>query len=188
VERAARPARERTLVVVPAPAKTEPKPVRLISDDDPALSYLDQIAGSTLVEPTPIIPVGFGSRIFAAFLDLIFIGFLSAPFAAGIELSDGNWNDPRIQGLMAGAAVVTMFLYLSISTTAEGQSWGMRLLSIRAIDAKTGFVPTAGQSAKRALVYMFTLATLGLGLVFALLDSQKRTLHDRLSKTLVVRE
>ena len=183
-----RPAREYTLVVVPPPVKPEPKSIGLISDDAGVLSYLDQLVGTALVEPAPILAVGFGVRIVAGFLDLVFIGFLAAPIAAGIELSQGNWNDPRIQGLMAGAAVATMFLYLAISITADGQTWGMRLLSIRAIDSKTGFLPTGGQSARRALGYMFTLATLGLGLVFALLDSDKRTLHDRLSGTIVVRE
>jgi hypothetical protein len=44
----------------------------------------------------------------------------------------------------------------------------MRLASLRAVDARTGLIPTAGQCARRALFYMLSLATLGVGLLLAL--------------------
>jgi uncharacterized RDD family membrane protein YckC len=61
------------------------------------------------------------------------------------------------------------------------------MLSLRTIDIRTGLIPTGGQSIKRAFGYFFSLIPLGLGLMFALIDPDGRTVHDRFSKTLVVR-
>jgi hypothetical protein len=59
----------------------------------------------------------------------------------------------------------------------------MALVSVRAIDERSGLIPTAGQCARRALFYMLSLAALGLGLLPALFGSERRALHDRLSGT-----
>ena len=56
-----------------------------------------------------------------------------------------------------------------------------------AIDARTGLIPTGGQSIKRALGYIFSLALFGLGLALAFIDRDHRTLHDRFSQTIVIR-
>ncbi len=64
----------------------------------------------------------------------------------------------------------------------------MRILSLRTIDTRTGLIPTGGQSMKRALGYMFALAVLGLGLLYALIDPDGRTIYDRFSKTIVIRD
>jgi uncharacterized RDD family membrane protein YckC len=47
-------------------------------------------------------------------------------------------------------------------------------------------IPTGGQSIKRALGYVFSLALAGLGFAFAFIDRDHRTLHDRFSRTIVV--
>src|SRR5205085_9860726 len=39
-------------------------------------------------------------RLAAAFADLLVVAFLCAPFAAAIELTIGNWGDPRVFGSM----------------------------------------------------------------------------------------
>src|SRR5256714_9447828 len=41
-------------------------------------------------------------RLAAAFVDLLVVAFLCAPFAAAIELTIGNWGDPRVFGSMGG--------------------------------------------------------------------------------------
>ena len=63
----------------------------------------------------------------------------------------------------------------------------MRWLSLRAIDVRTGLIPTGGQSIKRTIGYLLSLAPLGLGVIYALIDPDGRTLYDRFSKTTVVR-
>jgi len=173
----------------PDPVSEKPKPKRLIVDDlnDPALSYLDSIGlpdGRVRVEDhAPL-----STRFVAAILDVITVGFLSLPFAALIELQDGNWHQPRIVALMGGIAAVLMFLYATASIALTGRTLGMRLLSLRAVDERNGLIPTGKQSAGRALIYLLSLATLGIGLLMAFARGEGKTTHDRLTRTAVVRD
>jgi uncharacterized RDD family membrane protein YckC len=127
-------------------------------------------------------------RIAAAIVDLIAVAFLCAPFAAAIELTIGNWSDPRVYGSMAGIVVAAMFLYHTCSVALAGHTWGMALCSLRAVDARTALVPTTGQCARRALAYIISLAALGLGIIYSVFDAEGRTAHDLLSGTVVVRQ
>jgi uncharacterized RDD family membrane protein YckC len=127
-------------------------------------------------------------RIAAAIVDLIAVAFLCAPFAAAIELTIGNWGDPRVYGSMAGIVVAAMFLYHTCSVALAGHTWGMALCSLRAVDARTALVPTTGQCARRAAAYIISLATLGLGIIYSVFDAEGRTAHDLLSGTVVVRQ
>lgn len=202
------PERTHNLVVVPTPAPTEvaprtespeaesptgsiakPKPKRMIADDenDPALSYLDSIP---LVSGPASAPdrASISSRFAAAAIDAVAVGFLSLPFAAIIELQDANWHEARTLGLMGGIAAVVMFIYATVSTALTGRTLGMRLISLRAIDVRTGLIPTGKQSATRALVYLLSLATMGFGLLFAFARGEGKTAHDRLSRTAVVQD
>ena len=191
------PQRATNLVVVPSVIRTQPipdsspppKPKRVISDDatDPALSYLDSI----LASPTEPVSANQSAPVFArltaAVSDIVVVGFLSLPFAAILELQNQDWHDAQTLGLMAGMAAVVMFTYLTVTTALTGSTFGMRLVSLRAIDAKTGLIPTGRQSAARALFFILSLATLGLGFLYALVDADGKTAHDHLSRTAVVR-
>jgi uncharacterized RDD family membrane protein YckC len=127
-------------------------------------------------------------RVAAALVDLLFVALLCVPFAAAIELSIGNWHDPRVSGSMGLIAALVMFLYHTCSVALAGRTPGMRLLSLHAVDARKASVPTTGQCARRALFYMLSLAAGGLGLLYSLFDAEGRTLHDLLSGTVVVRK
>jgi len=173
------------------PAVTERRPVRMISDsvDDVALSYLETcLALPALAVETANEPAGFGRRIISASFDLLLVALMAAPAAAAIEFSDGNWSDPRVVGLMTGITVVTMFSYLTISIALTGRTLAMRIFSLRTIDLRTGLIPTGGQSMKRAAGYIFALSVLGLGLLYALIDPDGRTIYDRFSRTIVIRD
>ena len=129
-----------------------------------------------------------GSRVAAAFVDLLAASFLTLPCAAVIELTSGRWDDPRVLASMAGIAVLVTFLYFVVTTGLLGRTPGMSLFSLRAVDVRTALVPTTGQSVKRTLFYLLSLATFGVGILYALFDAEGRTAHDHLSGTVVVRE
>ena len=142
---------------------------------------------SATTESTPLddhAPVA--KRIAGGFIDLLVVAFASTPFAAIIELTNGNWSDVRVAASMGGIVVVLMFLYLMAATALAGRTWGMHLVSLRTVDAATGMSPTTGQCVRRALGYMLSLATLGLGLLYALFDAEGRAAHDHLSGTIVI--
>jgi len=129
-----------------------------------------------------------GGRLGAALFDLLAVALLCAPFAAVIELTIGEWRDPRVYGSMGAVVGVVMFLYHTCAVALAGRSWGMRLFSLHAVDADSARVPSTWQCAVRALVYMLSLASFGLGILYALIDAERRTAHDLLSRTVVVKE
>ncbi len=180
-------------VVAPPKTTAEPtarKPVRVISDnvEDVALSYLESYLSLPAIDsPGRTDRAGLVRRTIAGFLDLLLVGLMASPVAAVIEFTDGNWSDPRVIGLMTGIVVITMLAYQIISIALTGRTLAMRMLSLRTIDKRTGLIPTGGQSIKRAFGFIFSLILLGLGLMFAFIDPDGRTIHDRFSKTLVVR-
>ncbi len=157
--------------------------------DDSWLTRLDEEILPKVVEPKDVY-VNRASRtrrFFAGLTDLILMAFLCAPFGAVIELTIGNWRDPRVSGSMAGIVVVLMFLYLTCSTALAGRTPGMKLFSLHTVDATNALVPKTGQCVRRSLIYMLTLAAGGIGILYALLNSEGRTAHDKLSGTMVVK-
>jgi uncharacterized RDD family membrane protein YckC len=189
------PVEIKTKLTVVAPSKpsveaTDRKPVRVISDsDDVALSYLETcLSLPALAADTNNQSAGFARRFIAGTFDLLLVAVMAAPVAAAIEFSDGDWSNPRIIGLMGGLTIVTMFAYFTISIALTGRTLAMRIFSLRTIDTRTGMIPTGGQAIKRAVGYIFGLAVLGLGLIYAFVDPDRRTIYDRFSKTIVIRD
>jgi uncharacterized RDD family membrane protein YckC len=197
IEEPSAPERTHNLVMVQSPVSPQsefyaekPKPRRVIGDDldDPALSYLDSIGLAAGLPLATEDRAPLWSRVAAALIDLIAVSFLSLPFAAAIELQNGNWHQPRVIGLMAGIAAVVMFAYATVSTALTGRTLGMKIFSLRAIDVRTGLIPTGKQSAGRALVYVLSVVTMGIGFLMAFARGEGKTAHDRFSRTAVVRD
>ncbi len=188
--------REHTLVVVPPslPAKTvaaskplPPASAQVLAEESDA--DLDETAlGTAALEESFDDRASIVSRVVGSVIDLLVVAFASSPFAAIIELTNGDWSDVRVLASMGGIILTVMFLYLVASTALAGRTWGMSLLSIRAVDADSGLPPTTKQAISRALLYMVSLASFGLGILYALFDAERRTAHDHLSGTAVVRE
>jgi uncharacterized RDD family membrane protein YckC len=194
---------ERTLVVVPpaqpvktpAPAQDKiklPPPSATLLNEESVDEIVDDVEETTLDE-TPL-PERYDdrapvvSRFFGSLIDLLVVAFASSPFAAIIELTNGDWTDIRVAASMGGIVVTIMFLYLAASTALAGRTWGMSLLSIRTVDADSGLPPTTKQAVGRALLYMLSLVSFGLGILYSLFDAESRTAHDHLSGTAVIRD
>lgn len=179
------------LVVVPARTNVEvsnvPKPRRMIGDiNDPALNYLDSVCTAARVETSGYKRASVAARLVSAVVDLGVVTVLCAPFAAALELTNTNWQVPRTWILAAGIFCILGFLYFTVSTALTGKTLGLRLLSLRIVDARTGLIPTGTQSAGRALIYLASLLVLGITSVFALLNPEGLTAHDRITRTAVV--
>jgi uncharacterized RDD family membrane protein YckC len=189
----------RGLVVVSSPpaaarvqtAQSETRPGRAAKIlDDAALESLGgaEDAATTLVVEPYDDRGALHRRVFASVVDMLVVAFASSPFAAIIELTNGNWADARVAASMGGIVLVIMFLYLTASTALSGRTWGMSLVSLRPVDAETGLPPTTRQAVLRALLFMGSLLTAGLGILYALFDADGRAAHDHFSGTVVVRE
>ena len=191
---ATKPEKVHNLAVVPTPAviteiPQEPRKPRRIIDDqnDPALNYLDSIPTSLIVETREYRSAPLYLRMLAAIVDLLVVSFFSSPFLALAELTNLDWRNPRVIGFAVGTFMVVGFLYLTVSIAFTGRTFGLKLFSLRVVDARTGLIPTGSQSAGRALFYMLSLATAGVMLMYVFVDSEKHAAHDRFTRTAVIR-
>lgn len=187
-----KPERVHNLAVVPDPApRPEPaeaprKPTRLIRENDPALNYLDTVPTTVIgVRENRSAPVFY--RLLSSIVDLIVLGILSLPLLALVQLTELPWVDFRVVAFLAGTVLLVGFLYLTISTAFTGRTLGMKLFSLRVVDARTGLIPTGKQSAGRAFVYLLSLASAGIALGYLFFNSEKHTAHDRFTRTAVIR-
>lgn len=186
------PDKAHNLVVVPPPVEPTKdvqsisKPRRMIVDNDPALNYLDSVPTTVRVEAPSFRNASALSRFAAAVADLIVVALLCTPVAAVLELAGSDWNNVGVVAMLAIIFLLVSFTYLTISTALTGRTLGTRLFSLRIVDSRTGLIPTGKQSAGRALVYLGTLLTLGLASLYALVDADRRTPQDRLTRTAVV--
>jgi uncharacterized RDD family membrane protein YckC len=180
------PVEKTHLVVVPPPEpvviKTElPQlPKRLIRDDpnDPALNYLDSICRNVRVDDLASQSASAFRRVVSAVLDLIVCALFTSPIAGALYLTGNlNFQDTRVITVLASSFVIVAFLYLTLTTALTGRTLGMRMLSLRVIDTKTGLIPTGGQSIGRSFFYLVSLPTI-VGILFALVSREGYTAHD----------
>jgi uncharacterized RDD family membrane protein YckC len=194
-EVASKPERVHNLAVVPTP-EAKPveapqevrKPRRVIGEqDDPALNYLDSIPTSVRLERHDYDSAPLFRRLFGALTDLIVVALLSSPFLALTELTSLQLRSPRAIGLAVAIFLIVGFLYFTISSAFTGRTIGLKLFSLRVVDARTGLIPTGSQCAGRSLVYLLSLASAGLALIYLFINSEKHTIHDRFTRTAVIR-
>jgi uncharacterized RDD family membrane protein YckC len=126
---------------------------------------------------------------------LLLIGFGVAETS---DLPQSQWNtfdmivdlinqDPAFFMPPFALLVAVFLLYFLTQELLFGQSVGKRLLKLTVID-KTGERPHPIMLLIRNLVRPLGVAILGLGYLWAAFDPERRTLHDRVSGTWVIRQ
>jgi uncharacterized RDD family membrane protein YckC len=172
----------------PKAEEAKRKGVRVLSDNDVSLSYLERcLSLPPLASDTRRDIPTLTRRVTAGVGDLFLVALMVSPAAAAIEFSGGDWSNPSVLGLMGGITAITIFAYFTISVALTGRTLAMRMFSLRAIDIRTGLIPTGGQAIIRAIGYVFSLGLFGLGLAYVFIDPDRRTIYDRFSNTIVVR-
>ena len=167
----------------------QPIPKRLILDDpnDPALNYLDSISRTIRVEEADTQRASAFRRLVCGLLDLLICALLTAPIALAMELTGTSIKEPRAIQVLAVSLVIVTFIYLTLSTALTGRTLAMRLLALRIIDTKTGLIPTGSQSVGRSFLYLGSLALAGVGILASLVSREGYAVHDRLTRTAVIR-
>ncbi len=119
---------------------------------------------------------GFGTRFAGALIDGIILAVVNFVLRAITGAAIGGILD-----FVVDAAYVIYFVQ-----TASGQTIGMRVMSIRAIDATTGGRVDAGKSVVRYVVDIVSGLACLVGYLWMLWDPEKQTWHDKASGTYVV--
>lgn len=138
---------------------------------------------------------GFARRLLAGLIDIFLLMLLAATVAlVGVITSADVLEAPLIDEYAAhllrqapwwlaaaGLALAPMWTFL-------GATPGMLLVGSRVVASKSGRRLTLAQSAVRAIGLTLGLAALGIGILWCLRDARHQGLHDKLARSVVVRE
>jgi uncharacterized RDD family membrane protein YckC len=129
---------------------------------------------------------GFWIRFAASIIDNIIIFVALIPIAMLL-----GWESAYSSGLSSGIewfwqilfAVFFVFCWVKFAGTP-----GKRLLRLKVLDERTGENITVGQGIIRYIGYFPAILVLFIGLIWVAFDSKKQGWHDKMAKTVVVRE
>ncbi|GAB5374747.1 MAG: hypothetical protein AcusKO_12090 [Acuticoccus sp.] len=140
-------------------------------------------------------PIASVWRRFAATLaDLAILASVLAALAGlGVRLYTGSTHDDPAAGTVSynfqtsmatNVVVIAYFFVLSAFLRRTPGKW---LLSLEVISADNGTRVGVGQHIGRTAAVLVSLLTLTLGYFWLVVDRRRRTFHDKLASTLVVR-
>jgi uncharacterized RDD family membrane protein YckC len=146
------------------------------------------------VGPLAAALAGFWRRLAAAFLDWILIGIVAAAIGElfGVEVpsppsTGGNDVNLLFQPAPGPFILVELAYFTYFHATSPGQSIGNKILGIRVLDADTGRSLPYARAFVRALMSSLSALPCFLGFFWMLWDPRKRTWHDIVADSLVVR-
>jgi uncharacterized RDD family membrane protein YckC len=103
--------------------------------------------------------------------------------ASGSSLNESSNNILNLISLFI--AVVLNAGYFSLYW-AGGQTWGMRWLRLRVVDAATGGPIGVGRAFIRYLGYLVSSLACYVGLIWAAFDPRKQGWHDKFANSVVI--
>jgi len=132
---------------------------------------------------------GFWIRVGAYLIDLVLLLMITLPLTLMIYGSDTVWNsediilgpaDFLINYSLPFFATIIFWMYKSATP-------GKMVLHLKVLDEATGGKLTIGQSIGRYFAYIPAMLIFMLGIFWIAWDKKKQGWHDKLAKTVVVR-
>ena len=120
-------------------------------------------------------------RLAAIFYDSILLLALLILFSLPWVMVAKTFNFETVWGLRLISVFLITTFYLYFWRTKQ-QTLGMTTWRIKLVDSNGNIANTA-QCLTRLIAALFSLACFGLGFLWALVDQDQMTWHDRLSKT-----
>ncbi|WP_320034317.1 RDD family protein [Halarcobacter sp.] len=131
---------------------------------------------------------GFWVRVAASIIDTIILAMLTLPITMMIY-GDSMWeNESFIMGpadflinyVLPALAVILFWLYKSATP-------GKMILKLKVLNSEDGQALSVGQAIVRYLGYFIAMIPLFIGIIWVGFDKRKQGWHDKLAKTVVVR-
>jgi uncharacterized RDD family membrane protein YckC len=169
--------------------------------DEPVLGFgFDEV--STARSRGPVAPMegdndahgataSLGPRLLAAFIDVVILSAIgSIVLYLTLRICGVPWSRVAVIPPVPFVSFLLLIAggYFTLFTAAAGQTIGKMAAGIKVVpmDEGHGRVPL-GHSVLRATAYAISALPVGLGFLPALVDVDKRALHDRLADTRVVK-
>jgi uncharacterized RDD family membrane protein YckC len=127
------------------------------------------------------------ARIASGVVDL-FIGTAAFPPLAAVSLwLQTEWTWAGMFWLWVFSSAAFSLAYSTFMIHRKGCTWGQGLMFLCVTGVENGEPPSLKQAFVRSLAFIAWPLTFGLSLLYAFWDAEGRTLHDKLSGTIVLR-
>jgi uncharacterized RDD family membrane protein YckC len=146
---------------------------------------------------------GFGSRLGALLLDSLIGGLFAAPAIVALFAGPKEYRSCTVNGeagicnlptgatvgmaVALGAVFGIAYLVIFCRMVGKGQSWGMKVVSIRVADADSGQSIGTGRAFGWELAHVLSGMFCYLGYLWMLWDKRKQCWHDKIVGTVVVK-
>jgi uncharacterized RDD family membrane protein YckC len=161
--------------------ETEPtpaRPVEIVLDSQPPAEEAEGSAHPSRLALAPL-----SRRFIGGLVDALVLVVAAALFALIFWRAGGHLSpQPLNFVIFAFIAVVFITGYFGIFTALTATTPGLLWMGIE-VRGQTGGLPTTQQAFWRAFGYLVSISALMLGFVWALVDSEGLTWHDRMSDT-----
>lgn len=132
---------------------------------------------------------GFWLRLVAVIIDVIILAVISLPILYFGYGQDYFLSDEMVKGPLD---VFISYIFPIVFTVALwvkiGGTPGKRILGLRVVDEKTGQNVSVGQACLRYVAYLISALPLLLGYFWVAFDKRKKSWHDHISSTVVVKD
>lgn len=130
---------------------------------------------------------GFWIRVLATIIDTVLVVALMTPISLFWDVNVDNITQQNFTLTdlfwQIFCAAISIFLWIKYAGTP-----GKRLLGLKVLDEETGNNLTVNQAILRYLGYIASSIVFCLGFIWIAFDSKKQGWHDKIAKTVVVRE
>lgn len=130
---------------------------------------------------------GFWIRLAAVIIDTIILMILFTPIGF-LFASEADMQNPfawtKADWIMQAIGIIfIVFCWVKFAGTP-----GKRLLKLKVLDEATGNKLSIGQAILRYIGYFIAVIPLFLGLLWVIWDGKKQGWHDKIAKSVVVKE
>ena len=165
----------------PPETAPEPRPLEIILETPSPAS--EGLLTGELKGPLAVAPLS--KRFVAAILDTVVLGAAGGLFALIFWRAGGRLAKTPLDIAVVGfIAAFFIFVYFAAFTIFTAATPGLAAMGLE-VRSNQGGAPTLRDSFWRGVGYLVSLAPLMLGFLWALVDTESLTWHDRMSETFI---
>lgn len=150
------------------------------------VSQTEQIPSPT-VGTTNVVYASFGKRFLALIIDTLILELIS--FVVSMFLGKTSSNGFSLTGAPAYFVYFLYDVFNIFLIVKFGKTLGKMAMKIKIVDVNTNNIPSIGNVILREVIGKFLSSiALSLGYLWMLWDPKKQTWHDKIAKTVVIKE